>query len=283
MKGEFIKFFQKPFICVRQHNKNTMKNVNFKNQSGAVLAFSLLMLVLLTLAATRMIQQNKQQLEMAGNVRLITQKFADAEGVLSYAKNTINEWDEHIDPDGISINKSAHSCVPIDVAGILKQDIRVAQVITPTTPDKPTFTILAVGCMTHSDSLGNVNTQKCSTYDETTQKTTCHPHAVDAVIPDPSDPSKTIMDHTKDFDCTGFSSTQVINNPAPKNFPSEAVAVNAQDLCYRDYDPKAVNNIITTKCPREVYTIKSVSKDEETGTTREIVSDHVVLCSSSAD
>ncbi len=66
-----------------------MKFHNFKKQRGAVLAFSLVMLLLLTLAGTRMIQQNKQQLAMANNMRISAQEFANAESILANAKTQI--------------------------------------------------------------------------------------------------------------------------------------------------------------------------------------------------
>ncbi len=65
-----------------------MNNPKFKQQRGAVLAFSLVMLLLLTLAGTRMIQQNKQQLAMANNMRLSAQEFANAESILPNPKAT---------------------------------------------------------------------------------------------------------------------------------------------------------------------------------------------------
>ena len=65
-----------------------MNNPNFKQQRGAVLAFSLVMLLLLTLAGTGMIQQNKQQLKMANNMRVSTQEFANAESILPNPKAT---------------------------------------------------------------------------------------------------------------------------------------------------------------------------------------------------
>lgn len=54
-------------------------------QQGAVLAFSLVMLLLLTLLGVSMIQQNRQQLIMSGNTRQQNQVFADAETALFFA------------------------------------------------------------------------------------------------------------------------------------------------------------------------------------------------------
>jgi len=60
------------------------------NQRGAVLIFSLLMLLLLTLVSVSMIQQNKQELAMAGNALDQTASLASAETELGLAENLIN-------------------------------------------------------------------------------------------------------------------------------------------------------------------------------------------------
>ncbi|MFI3185345.1 MAG: hypothetical protein QX198_05125, partial [Methylococcaceae bacterium] len=55
-------------------------------QRGAVLIFSLIMLLLLTLASVSMIQQNKQELVMTGNALDQTKSFASAETELGLAE-----------------------------------------------------------------------------------------------------------------------------------------------------------------------------------------------------
>lgn len=59
------------------------------NQRGAVLIFSLIMLLLLTLVSVTMIQQNKQELTMTGNVLDQTKSFASAETELGLAEKVI--------------------------------------------------------------------------------------------------------------------------------------------------------------------------------------------------
>lgn len=59
------------------------------NQRGAVLAFSLVMLLLLTLVSVSMIQHNKQELAMAGNTLQQTKSLASAETELMLAENLI--------------------------------------------------------------------------------------------------------------------------------------------------------------------------------------------------
>ncbi len=66
-----------------------MDSHNPNKQRGAVLAFSLVMLLLLTITGTRMIQQNKMQLQIVGNARLSAQEFANAESLLVAAKKSI--------------------------------------------------------------------------------------------------------------------------------------------------------------------------------------------------
>jgi hypothetical protein len=60
-----------------------------KRQRGAVLVFSLLMLLLFTLASVSMIQQNKTQLNMSGNVGEQTKTLAWAESTLTVAESAI--------------------------------------------------------------------------------------------------------------------------------------------------------------------------------------------------
>ena len=64
--------------------------MTFYAQRGAVLVFSLLLLLLLTLATTRMISQNKLQFHIAMNQRLQAQELANAENTLILAKQAID-------------------------------------------------------------------------------------------------------------------------------------------------------------------------------------------------
>lgn len=210
-----------------------------KRQKGAVLAFSLVMLLLLTLAGTRMIQQNKQQLEMANNMRLVTQAFANAEGYVNDAKNTINILPQHIDPTGLAINDKQHQCRPTTT---FKQNIGLSQAINSSK------IILSVRCFGVEDPVTKLpkSIQECSSYDESTGKVTCKGNTDCRTIDDA---------------ITAFSAST--------------------DICYQDYDPQADNpnssTVVLGKCPKEVYKIKVVSTDTY-GTTREIISDHVVGC-----
>lgn len=58
-------------------------------QQGAVLAFTLIMLTLLTLAGVNMISQNKQELMMATNARQQVKALATVEQLVSQAENAI--------------------------------------------------------------------------------------------------------------------------------------------------------------------------------------------------
>ena len=145
-----------------------MKFSNLKKQRGAVLAFSLMMLLLLTLAGVNMIQQNKQQLAMSNNARLFTQEFANAESVLEDAKAVINSYaahDNYNDPrnyfpvgDRLPIYDSSHQCTPT-LGG--KQDIGLAGniTLTKTHPGTATAKITSVKCRTYGGAE-----QVCSSY-----------------------------------------------------------------------------------------------------------------------
>lgn len=226
-----------------------MKLSNLKSQNGAVLAFSLLMLVLLTLTGVRMIQQNKQQLTMAGNDRLLTQEFANAESVLANAKNSINTDATHTDPTGTTISKPAHQCVPLKTSSPYRQNIGLAGSVIET--DSVKVRILAASCMS---SVGVIT--KCNSYNPTTAVRTCYPLGVGE-------------------DCTTKTAAQIA-----------ALFTNVTDVCYQQYDPQCLDDSNTgsncsafpAPCPKEIYTIQVIST--ESGTTREIISDHIVGCGS---
>lgn len=214
-----------------------------------------------------MIQQNKQQLTMAVNTRDQTQKFSNAETLLADAKNTLNTNAAHSDPTLTEIGNRAHQCVP---TASFKQDIGLADSIVETVSVK--VRILAASCMS---AVGVIT--KCTSYNPTTATRTCYPLGVGE-------------------NCTTKTPTQIAD-----------LFTNATDVCYQPYDPLCTNPnsgsnpSITTSlnpadnynpnprcrlsppnplpppsCPKEIYTIQVIST--ENGTTREIISDHVIGC-----
>jgi Tfp pilus assembly protein PilX len=64
--------------------------MSISHQRGAVLAFSLVMLLLLTLVSVSMIQHNKQELAMTGNTLQQTKTLASAESELAQAQQLID-------------------------------------------------------------------------------------------------------------------------------------------------------------------------------------------------
>lgn len=241
--------------------------MNIKSQRGAVLAFSLVMLLLLTLAATRMIQQNKQQLEMANNARLLTQEFANSEGVLADAQNIINTNPAHIDPSATPLPPSEpnHQCVPI--SDVYKQHILPAGVINNSAK------ILTASC------LSSTGTTKCTDYVGTTL--TCYPKSagasgtdctgktideIAALFSDPTDACYQPYDPT----CSnpnGGSDPNITNSSNPDN------NYNPNPRC-RLTPPTPLP---PPSCPKEIYKIQVISTSDN-GATREIISDHVVGC-----
>jgi len=67
------------------------KAAHIPHQRGAVLIFSLIMLLLLTLVSVSMIQQNKQELAMTGNALDQTKTLASAETQLKLAEQSIDK------------------------------------------------------------------------------------------------------------------------------------------------------------------------------------------------
>lgn len=251
-----------------------MKSSVIKKQHGAVLAFCLVMLLLLTIAGTRMIQQNKQQLEMANSSRLLTQEFANAEGLLAEAKNVINDHPVHdnyfeddantvpnsyfADNEKEPINSSAHQCTPTlsPFAVPYKQNILLAgtelfknhPILKTTVNGLPRVTILEVRCRSDSGIE-----EICSSYDD--NAVTCRPKSGNE-------------------SCAGTT----IDDITISKFNSAA------DLCYQTYTPSGeiseeymLAGGRNLKCPKEIYRLQVISTDSY-GTTRQIISDHVVSC-----
>ena len=267
-----------------------MRLSNLKKQRGAILAFSLVMLLLLTLSGTRMIQQNKQQLEIANNVRQLTQEFANGEAAVAVTKTILNGGGDST--FGIAIDLAHNNCLSTDLTPCVnnyfpddsklpifhprhqctptasyKQQVGLAGVTIDT--DSIKATILSVSCLSPS--------QQCTSYDKTTKKLTCHPKS-------------------GDVNCTG------------KTIEEVAALFSDVDYCYQPYDPLCENPnggsnpAVTTSanaienynpnprcrsepptvlpepaCPKEVYKIDVIATSAN-GTTREIISDHVVGC-----
>jgi hypothetical protein len=79
-----------------------MNAITLKNQRGAVLAFSLVMLLLLTLVSISMIQQNKVQIGVATNAGQQVKAFATVETALRQAQAVL-EPQRYVD-------KATHHC-----------------------------------------------------------------------------------------------------------------------------------------------------------------------------
>lgn len=68
-----------------------MNITSYKNQSGAVLMFSLVILLLITLAGVNMIQQNRIQFMMAANAQDQTTTFASAQNILEMSEAYVGQ------------------------------------------------------------------------------------------------------------------------------------------------------------------------------------------------
>lgn len=242
-----------------------MKFSNLKKQRGVVLAFSLMMLLLLTLAGTRMIQQNKQQLEMSVNDRILTQEFATAEGWLEAAKNAINSYPAHVDPNESNLSKPWHQCVP----AANKQDIELPGLVSITgMPTGSSATVLSVKCLSvKTAEVPAGKLRECSSY--SAGVVTCHPDKLDTsgkVVPAAN--GNNVQDNRT---CTGNTVAELAVMFSNNTLATDGTASGATNICYQDYLTGAGG-----KCPSEIYTIQVISKTN--GSERQIISDHVVGC-----
>ncbi len=289
-------------------------NPNFKSQCGAVLAFVLVMLLLLTLVGTRAIQQNKQQLDLANNARLQAQEFANAESKLAQAKNLINAYPAHdnsySDPvlgiyfditSQLAITATKHQCTPLRTNKPYRQDIMPAGAIQ----NLQGAYIIESKCMSLDGYI-----RLCSTYDETTGKTKVYPRsdpagkeitcagttctadeiAANGFVTCPTiDPTtQKLSCGPNNIDCTAMTDDQITvlcSNSTRSNNVSDLT----NDVCYQRYDPQCTdttwdNTNVTScsikphECPVPVYRVHVIS--ETTTTTRELLADMIVRCGS---
>lgn len=105
------------------------------NQRGAVLVFSLIMLLLLTLGSVSMIQQNKQELAMTGNTLEQTKSLARAETDLKLTEQVIDTT--RLDP----ANPGNHKC---NSSGASQVN---ANWVYPAVPVTGQSTVTAVYCL----------------------------------------------------------------------------------------------------------------------------------------
>ena len=123
--------------------------ISAPKQCGAVLIFSLVMLLLLTLVSVSMIQKNKQELAMTGNALDQNKSFASAETELGLAEKSINT--KRLNPGNIydmTCNSSTASQVIVSA--------------TPFFTGTGNATITAVFCLTRGTTetsciSGNLN------------------------------------------------------------------------------------------------------------------------------
>ncbi len=91
----------------------TMKPYTLKNQHGAVLVFSLVMLLLLTLASINMIRQNKIQISIATNAGQQITAFASVETALRQTQAVLEAL-RYVDSNGDGAiddsERDAHHC-----------------------------------------------------------------------------------------------------------------------------------------------------------------------------
>lgn len=114
------------------------KAMSALNQRGAVLIFSLVMLLLLTLVSVSMIQQNKQELAMTGNTLEQTKSLARAETDLASAQIWIDH--QRLNPSATPAYSDL-KCNSLATKQVDEGDVIVNS-------DTGTATVTAVYCLT---------------------------------------------------------------------------------------------------------------------------------------
>lgn len=246
-----------------------------KKQHGAVLAFCLVMLLLLTITGTRMIQQNKQQLEIANSARLLTQEFANTEGGLQEAEFELENHPAHQDPTStpteyVDIYDEKHLCTPI--VDDFKQQIMIAgTTLVDKTLKSGTILKSQIIESSCSDKEGEI-VQKCTSYDYKSTTLTCFP-----------------IDKGEDGEVCSDKISVTYDSVA--TFKAIAALFSASDnYCYQHYDPVWEDDdyynthgtyfIKPPRCPVVTYKIRTVSTSPN-GTQRELITGKQIKCATS--
>lgn len=119
------------------------KIIHPTHQRGAVLVFSLIMLLLLTLVSVSMIQQNKQELAMTGNTLEQTKSLARAETDLTKAQQLIDTT--RLNPNA-SPAYSDLKCNSLAAKQVNQNQVIVSPAIT--SGAQGTATVTGVYCLT---------------------------------------------------------------------------------------------------------------------------------------
>jgi Tfp pilus assembly protein PilX len=134
-----------------------------KNQQGAALAFTLMMLTLLTVAAVSMIRQNKVQIGIATNVAQQTVTFASVETALRLTQAAL-EFKRYVDEDddndinGDADGKAKKHCNSGSTHSVhLNTDV-----FDGSQPSGVTAQVVAEYCISNYINRGSVNNPKYS-------------------------------------------------------------------------------------------------------------------------
>lgn len=115
-------------------------------EKGAVLVFSLVILLLVTLVGVNMVQQNRLQFMMAVNSQMQTNEFANAENLLRLTEKYIRDK-RYIDLAIYECKKTAD--LPPKFDQLRPQNNINIPEISDAISDKATIAITKTSCMTH--------------------------------------------------------------------------------------------------------------------------------------
>jgi len=216
-----------------------MKTVTLKNQRGAVLAFSLVMLLLLMLASTSMIQQNKAQIGVATNAGQQVTAFADVETALRSTQAALAALRYDSAPYPPATGAATHC-----KSGV-SNSVHVNTNVAPT-GSLFTATVKAEYCISNYVSLsGGGNEYRCFYSDGGARKTTAW----------------------------------VAANPTATPVPSVDEAAACDKLDAAGWETPHGTTPNPNYCQIEVYTVHVTLNDVTTGASRTVESKFQIDCS----
>lgn len=248
-------------------------------QRGVVLIFTLVILLLLTLLSVNMIQQNRLEFMMAGNVQTQTQTFSSAESLLKIAENFIDTWHgqyrlECRDPiknDPVSPTQVAYQCYDLNMVPYNHMEVldlapnqsipsKLYHCLTPedSSPSNPNADVSFNG-LTANDELAGLQ-----------------------IMDEDSSTNAWEITHAMGLDTNGVG----IATGATVSITSVACLLNTTNAEVTLKDDSQIDvleyanghNSISTSCASLIYTIKAVSVPTGTFAERSVESKYAVRC-----
>lgn len=269
-------------------------------QQGAVLIFSLVMLLLLTLLSVNMIQQNRLQFMMAANAQQQTETFSDAEDLLVLEENQIDAWHANYSDtcttpvcrtaanNDVACSETTAMCAKSDGTKVACESTEAVSLpvyyscnYAPTDTDTTReidFKFTGTKSATNPVVLDQV--YPCYTTDYKYTQMQASDVGVDPATP----PPWTLSTNTLGLDAnqTGTTTVSIVSVACLSAAGYEETCKYNNDGTFAS-DNNLCHSADQANCPTEIYTLQVVSRNANTSAQRTVESKYAVRCDAWAD